>query len=252
MVIPLTGNGDKRSWESIPTVLARMLYCRRLSPTSLTFSPDGKTIAVGQSYDDQIELWDGILQCAGLTHEAHQRPTKCLLFSPDGTAVTTTTMDNTVWAWDAASGAMTWLIAEEALIYREFSAGGRIMESTSPKAGFAVLDAVGRKLLRSISFPDTDTNRVPATLNWPYRRIEACWLWATTISSSGMHFIKLTCIHLKVGVFRSGVWWSRPEAASQQRKETPRFGAQAMANWRNPSIAAHGNPYSPSHQMEKL
>lgn len=60
-------------------------------------------------------------------------------------------------------------------------------------------------------------SRVSGTLNWPHCRTEACWLLGTTISSSGTHFMELTCIQLKAGIFRSGARLSRPtEAASQQ------------------------------------
>ena len=68
--------------------------------STLVFSPDGKTLVVG-NWDGILELWD--VRTGGLlsTHTGHTRWANVLKFSPDGrTLVSTSLWDSTILIWD--------------------------------------------------------------------------------------------------------------------------------------------------------
>ncbi|KAM3104714.1 TIR domain-containing protein, partial [Phormidesmis sp. 146-33] len=65
---------------------------------SVSFSPDGKTLATG-SYDNTVKLWD--LQGRELqTLKGHSERVNSVSFSPDGKTLATGSYDNTVKLWD--------------------------------------------------------------------------------------------------------------------------------------------------------
>ncbi len=68
--------------------------------STLVFSPDGKTLVVG-NWDGILELWD--VRTGGLlsTHTGHTRWANVLKFSPDGrTLVSSSFWDGTILIWD--------------------------------------------------------------------------------------------------------------------------------------------------------
>jgi WD40 repeat protein len=78
---------------------------RRLTLNSavyaLTFSPDGKFLAVGEGLN--VALWEGTMSQTLGVLSGHIRLIECVAFSPDGRTVMSGAHDETVRFWDAAS-----------------------------------------------------------------------------------------------------------------------------------------------------
>ena len=66
---------------------------------SVSFSPDGTTLASG-SRDDTVELWDVMRKAYITTLEGHTDDVSSVSFSPDGTTLASGSYDGTVKLWD--------------------------------------------------------------------------------------------------------------------------------------------------------
>ena len=69
---------------------------------TVSFSPDGKTLAVG-TWVDTIELWDVATERRTATLEGHRSWVNAVSFSPDGTLLASGSGDGTVKLWDVAT-----------------------------------------------------------------------------------------------------------------------------------------------------
>ncbi|MEK6406865.1 MAG: protein kinase [Acidobacteriota bacterium] len=70
---------------------------------SAAFSPDGATLATGDSTGN-VKLWDTVSKQALATLKAHTDIVSSLMFSPDGRMLATASYDKTAKLWDAATG----------------------------------------------------------------------------------------------------------------------------------------------------
>ena len=70
--------------------------------TSLTFSPDGTTLASG-SADRMVRLWDVATQTKIVTLEGHRGWVNSVSFSLDGTTLASGSSDRTIKLWDVAT-----------------------------------------------------------------------------------------------------------------------------------------------------
>ena len=72
--------------------------------SSISYSPDGKTIAGGHS-DGTILLWDAITGNRLKTFTGHTRWIKSICYSPDGETLASGSTGDTIRLWDVATGA---------------------------------------------------------------------------------------------------------------------------------------------------
>jgi WD40 repeat protein len=80
----------------------------------VVFSPDGKTLASGSSYQrwydpresyrGEIKLWDVHSGQERASLKGHTGPIYSVVFSPDGKTLATGSRDKTIKLWDAQSG----------------------------------------------------------------------------------------------------------------------------------------------------
>ena len=108
--------------------------------TAMTFSPDGRTLAVG--YNGLVQLcdmrmWEPVRSIAGF-----ERPLTCLSYSPDGKRLAGGTQDGHVWVWDVGSGRQTQLIEVGGRMVRSiaFSPNGKQLVTVAAQASVAVWD----------------------------------------------------------------------------------------------------------------
>ena len=71
--------------------------------SSVSFSPDGSTVASG-SWDDTVRLWDAVTGEEQKTLTGHTDSVNSVSFSPDGSTVASGSSDRTVRLWDAVTG----------------------------------------------------------------------------------------------------------------------------------------------------
>jgi len=71
--------------------------------TSMTYSPDGKTLATGDA-GGGIRLWDVRRRLEMLSLPGHRGVVSALAFSPDGRRLATAGHDCSIYVWDAATG----------------------------------------------------------------------------------------------------------------------------------------------------
>jgi len=72
---------------------------------SVSFSPDGRTIASG-SYDRTVILWDAETGEMKRMLKGHTWAVNSVSFSPDGRTIASGSRDDTVILWDAKTGEM--------------------------------------------------------------------------------------------------------------------------------------------------
>jgi WD40 repeat protein len=100
-------HGDLRIWEADSGRLVHAFDVHSESVASLTFSPDGKTLATA-SYDKTIKLWDPATGKELLSLYGHTDPVRLIAFSPDGTRLASAGGERNkpgeVKLWDLTTG----------------------------------------------------------------------------------------------------------------------------------------------------
>ena len=116
----------------VATSRALMLMPTASGVSSVSFSPDGATLASG-SWDGTVRLWDVATGEAIATLEGHTDWVFSVSFSPDGATLASGSWDDTVRLWDVATGeAIATLEGHTYAVFSvSFSADGSTLASGS-------------------------------------------------------------------------------------------------------------------------
>lgn len=103
-VIHASAEGTKTLLSDLMTRKVKMgLGGHKKSVKSISFSPDGKTMASG-SWDKTIRLWnlpEGIFK---ITLKGHKKSINSMMFSADGKLLASASRDDTARVWDVSTG----------------------------------------------------------------------------------------------------------------------------------------------------
>ncbi|MGD0680619.1 MAG: serine/threonine-protein kinase, partial [Terracidiphilus sp.] len=134
-----------------PVSLLRTLKGHSYEVNSVTFSPDGRTLASG-SYDRTIKLWDTASGQMLRTLQGHGGDVSSVAFSPDGRTLASGHDDTTVKLWDMASGQLLRTLHGHSYSVSSvaFSPDGRTLASGSTDFTIKFWDAASGQLLRTI------------------------------------------------------------------------------------------------------
>jgi WD40 repeat protein len=122
-------------WDLVAGKRLRMLKDVSGNVSSLAFSPEGKTLAVG-SYE-QVKLWDPTTDTDGPILKGHTKAVRFLRFTPDGKIVTGGDGDGTALRWDVSTGQVASKVALPHAEYETASSDGNTL--------IAVLNGVKNK-----------------------------------------------------------------------------------------------------------
>lgn len=141
--VPATGRGASNKVVLLDALTSdRLLALSVLKrpPTAMTFSPDGRLLAVG--FNGTIQLWDVRTLELVRSITGFERALGCLAFAPDGTRLAAGTQDGHVWVWDAATGRQTQLIEAGGRGVRAiaFSPNGKHLVTVANNSPVAVWD----------------------------------------------------------------------------------------------------------------
>ena len=143
-------------WDARTGELQHTLTGHTLRVSSLSFSPDGSTLASGNN-DETIRLWDVATGTHKKTLVGHNKPVSNIAFSPDGGTLVSVSGNRTVHLWDIATGEVKKVLADGGMI-----SGGGTIQSMSFSADGGTFANVSHN--KTIYLWDTATGSIKRTL----------------------------------------------------------------------------------------
>ena len=141
-----------RLWDGVTGAHQRTLTGHTHNVNSVSFSPDGRTLASG-SYDDTIRLWDGVTGAHQRTLTGHGGSVSSVSFSPDGRTLASGSWDGSIRLWDGVTGAhrRTLTGRTDSVYSVSFSPDGRTLASGSGDRTVRLWDGVTGAHLRTLT-----------------------------------------------------------------------------------------------------
>jgi WD40 repeat protein len=95
-------DGTVKVWNLAPVQDPDVLTGHKGSVSSVAFSDDGKTLAVADTYDNSVRLWD-LASRKGVDRFTHSLPVFSVTFAPGGRTLASTSADGTLRLWDVGT-----------------------------------------------------------------------------------------------------------------------------------------------------
>jgi WD40 repeat protein len=150
--------GPVRSWDVATHMEGRDQPGQHML-LGLAFSPEGKTLAIGDALSSEITLCDIATWKPRLSFTSEERHwVTSLAFSPDGKAlVSSGGVDNAVRLWQSATGKQLAKLEGHEKSVREvaFSHDGRLIASASEDKSVRLWDAAKHRIIRTIETKST-------------------------------------------------------------------------------------------------
>jgi ferric-dicitrate binding protein FerR (iron transport regulator)/DNA-binding beta-propeller fold protein YncE len=153
VAVTATGRGASNKVVVLDAITSDRLYALSVLKrpvTAMTFSADGRLLAVG--FNGTVQVWDTRTLELARSITGFERVLTCVAFSPDGKRLAAGTQDGSVWVWDTDTGKQTQLIevGSRGLRTVAFSPNGKQLVTVANGAPVAVWDVSDRPLAADI------------------------------------------------------------------------------------------------------
>ncbi len=152
-MIHASSNGTRTRLSDLMTREVKMeLGGHKKGVKSISFSPDGKTMASG-SWDKTIRLWDVPKGVYKKTLKGHKKSINSMEFSADGKLLTSASRDNTARVWDVETGKLKRTFKRHAsdVMHVALSPDGKTLASWGLDHILNIWDVETGKLKKSIT-----------------------------------------------------------------------------------------------------
>ena len=145
-------DGTVRLWDAVTGQLKATLIGHTRDVYSVSFSPDGRTVASASS-DRTVRLWDAVTGLLKATLTGHTGRVQSVVFSPDGGTIASGSLDKTVRLWDAVTGQpKATLIGHTRDVYSvSFSPDGRTVATGEDYGMVRLWDAITGQLKATLT-----------------------------------------------------------------------------------------------------